>query len=142
MLFRSRRLEGLVAPGTYDVRPGSDAAEALTSVVGASAGRLESSGLVTKAAANDVTPYQALVVGSIAEREGIPLDQTVAVGDGANDLPMLQTAGMGIAFNAKPVVRGAAQASINVPYLDAILFMLGVTREEVEAADATQPAEG
>jgi len=78
----------------------------------------------------------------IAEREGIPLDQTVAVGDGANDLPMLQTAGMGIAFNAKPVVRGAAQTSINVPYLDAILFMLGVTREEVEAADATQPAEG
>lgn len=69
-----RRLEGLVAPGTYDVRPGSDAAEALTSVVGTSAGRLESGGLVSKAAANDVSPYQALVVGSIAEREGIESD--------------------------------------------------------------------
>ena len=69
-----RRLEGLVAPGTYDVRPGSDAAEALTSVVGTSTGRLESGGLVTKAAANDVSPYQALVVGSIAEREGIESD--------------------------------------------------------------------
>ncbi|MFC5066168.1 endolytic transglycosylase MltG [Actinomycetospora atypica] len=69
-----RRLEGLVAPGTYDVRPGSDAAEALTSVVGTSVGRLEAGGLVTKAAANDVTPYQALVVGSIAEREGVESD--------------------------------------------------------------------
>lgn len=69
-----RRLEGLVAPGTYDVRPGSDAAEALTSVVGTSAARLESGGLVTEAAANDVSPYQALVVGSIAEREGIESD--------------------------------------------------------------------
>lgn len=69
-----RRLEGLVAPGTYDVRPGSDAVEALSSVVGASVERLESGGLVTKAAANDVSPYQALVVGSIAEREGIESD--------------------------------------------------------------------
>ena len=69
-----RRLEGLVAPGTYDVRPGSDAAEALTSVVGTSTARLESGGLVTKAAANDVSPYQALVVGSIAESEGIESD--------------------------------------------------------------------
>ncbi|MDL5157970.1 endolytic transglycosylase MltG [Actinomycetospora termitidis] len=69
-----RRLEGLVAPGTYDVRPGADAADALTSVVRGSAERLESSGLVTKAAANDVTPYQALVVASIAEREGIEAD--------------------------------------------------------------------
>jgi len=49
---------------------------------------------------------------------------------------MLQAAGLGIAFNAKPAVRDAADTTVNVPYLDAILFMLGVTREEVEAADA------
>ncbi|NYD35365.1 endolytic transglycosylase MltG [Actinomycetospora corticicola] len=69
-----RRLEGLVAPGTYDVRPGSDAVSALTTVVRTSAETLESAGLVTKAAANDVTPYQALIIGSIAEREGIESD--------------------------------------------------------------------
>ena len=65
------------------------------------------------------------------------MEQTVAIGDGANDLPMLQKAGLGIAFNAKPALAGAADTSLNVPYLDAILFMLGVSREEVEAADAS-----
>ena len=65
------------------------------------------------------------------------MEQIVAVGDGANDLPMLTAAGLGIAFNAKPVVAEAADTTVNVPYLDAILFMLGVTREEVEAADAS-----
>jgi phosphoserine phosphatase len=50
---------------------------------------------------------------------------------------MLQHAGLGIAFNAKPLLKDAADTSISVPYLDAILFMLGVTREEVEAADAS-----
>ncbi len=66
----------------------------------------------------------------------VPLAQTVAIGDGANDLDMLGLAGLGIAFNAKPVVQQAADASVNVPYLDAILYLLGITREEVEAADA------
>jgi phosphoserine phosphatase len=79
---------------------------------------------------------KARLLCQIAEKENIPLEQTVAVGDGANDLPMLRTAGLGIAFNAKPVVRDAADTTVTVPYLDAILFMLGVTREEVEAADA------
>ncbi|WP_018333674.1 endolytic transglycosylase MltG [Actinomycetospora chiangmaiensis] len=69
-----RRLEGLVAPGNYDVRPGSDAVSALATVVRTSAATLESAGVVTKAAANNVTPYQALIVGSIAEREGIESD--------------------------------------------------------------------
>jgi phosphoserine phosphatase len=59
----------------------------------------------------------------------------VAVGDGANDLDMLNTAGLGIAFNAKPIVRAAADTTVNVPYLDAILFLLGITREEIEAAE-------
>ena len=72
----------------------------------------------------------------VARKEGIPLDQTVAVGDGANDLDMLARAGLGIAFNAKPVVRDAADAALSVPYLDAILFLLGVRQSEVAAADA------
>ena len=63
------------------------------------------------------------------------LDQVVAVGDGANDLDMLSAAGLGIAFNARPVVRRAADASLNVPYLDAVLFLLGMTREEIEEVD-------
>jgi phosphoserine phosphatase len=66
---------------------------------------------------------------------GIPLAQCVAVGDGANDIDMLTAAGMGIAFNAKPALREVADAALSYPYLDAVLFMLGVTRAEVEAAD-------
>lgn len=81
---------------------------------------------------------KAELLRHVAELEGIALDQTVAVGDGANDLDMLATAGLGIAFNAKPVVRDAAAATLNVPYLDAVLFMLGVSRGEVEAADAAE----
>jgi phosphoserine phosphatase len=64
----------------------------------------------------------------------------VAIGDGANDLDMLATAGLGVAFNAKPMVRRAAHTAINVPYLDALLFLLGISREDVEAADAEDPA--
>ncbi|MFV0259619.1 MAG: phosphoserine phosphatase SerB, partial [Acidimicrobiales bacterium] len=77
---------------------------------------------------------KAALVRRIAEAESIPLDQVVAVGDGANDLDMLRLAGLGIAFNARAIVRDAADASVNVPYLDAILFVLGITREEVEEA--------
>lgn len=78
-------------------------------------------------------------LAQIAEREGVPLSQTVAVGDGANDLDMLAAAGLGIAFNAKAVVREQADTSVNVPYLDAVLFLLGITREEIERADADDP---
>jgi phosphoserine phosphatase len=79
---------------------------------------------------------KAELLERVARKEGIPLDQTVAVGDGANDLDMLARAGLGIAFNAKPVVRDAADAALSVPYLDAILFLLGVRQSEVAAADA------
>jgi phosphoserine phosphatase len=58
----------------------------------------------------------------------------VAVGDGANDLDMLNAAGLGIAFNAKPVVREQAHAALNQPYLDAVLHVLGFTRDEVRDA--------
>lgn len=70
-----------------------------------------------------------------ATDSGIPLEQTVAIGDGANDLDMITLAGLGIAFNAKPALREAADTTVNVPYLDAVLHVLGITREEVEAAE-------
>ncbi|MQA79380.1 MAG: phosphoserine phosphatase SerB [Streptosporangiales bacterium] len=67
---------------------------------------------------------------------GVPLRQTVAIGDGANDLDMIQRAGLGVAFNAKPALRAAADTSLSLPYLDSLLFLLGIPRDEVEAADA------
>ena len=82
---------------------------------------------------------KAAVLRRTAAAEGIPLEQTVAVGDGANDLDMLAEAGLGIAFNAKPVVRDQADTAVSVPYLDAVLFLLGIRRDEVEAADAADP---
>jgi phosphoserine phosphatase len=69
-----------------------------------------------------------------AAEAGVPLSQTVAIGDGANDLDMLNAAGLGVAFNAKPLVRHAADTAVNVPFLDAVLYLLGITREEVEAS--------
>jgi phosphoserine phosphatase len=84
-------------------------------------------------------PAKARFLESVAEAEGIPLSQAVAVGDGANDLEMLAAAGLGIAFNAKPVVSANADTALTVPYLDAILFLMGVRREQVEAADAADP---
>jgi len=71
-----------------------------------------------------------------ARAAGVPLSQTVAVGDGANDVGMIAAAGLGVAFNAKPVVRDAADTALTVPYLDTILYLLGISREAVEAADA------
>jgi len=70
-----------------------------------------------------------------AAQAGVPVSQAVAVGDGANDLDMIAAAGLGIAFNARPIVRDAADASVSVPYLDAVLYLLGVSRDDIEAAD-------
>jgi phosphoserine phosphatase len=78
---------------------------------------------------------KARLLRRFAAEAGVPLDQTVAIGDGANDLDMLNAAGLGVAFNAKPVVRQAADTAVNVPFLDTVLYLLGITREEVEAAD-------
>ena len=74
-----------------------------------------------------------------AAAEGLPLSRTVAIGDGANDLDMLAVAGLGIAFNAKPAVRASADTALNLPYLDAVLYLLGFSREEVEDAAAQRP---
>ncbi|EME98183.1 putative phosphoserine phosphatase [Streptomyces mobaraensis NBRC 13819 = DSM 40847] len=78
---------------------------------------------------------KARLLRRFAAEAGVPLSQTVAIGDGANDLDMLNAAGLGVAFNAKPVVREAAHTAVNVPFLDTVLYLLGVTREEVEAAN-------
>ena len=78
---------------------------------------------------------KAEVLRRIAAAEQIPLEQVVAIGDGANDLDMLAAAGLGIAFNAKPVVRAQADTAVSVPYLDAILFLLGIRRDEVESVE-------
>lgn len=79
---------------------------------------------------------KAKALRDFAHQAGVPLEQTVAVGDGANDIDMLATAGLGVAFNAKPALREVADASLSYPYLDTVLFLLGVTRAEIEAADA------
>jgi phosphoserine phosphatase len=81
-------------------------------------------------------PGKARALREFAADAGVALSQTVAVGDGANDLDMIAAAGLGIAFNAKPAVRDAADASLSVPHLDAILYLLGISRDDVEAADA------
>ena len=72
---------------------------------------------------------------SFAEAEGLQMHQTVAVGDGANDIDMLSAAGLGIAFNAKPALREVADTSVNHPFLDEVLYILGVPREEVDSSD-------
>ncbi len=82
---------------------------------------------------------KAEILQQVAAVEGIPLSQTVAIGDGANDLDMLARAGLGIAFNAKPAVRQAADTAVSVPYLAAVLFVLGIRRDEVEAVDVEEP---
>jgi phosphoserine phosphatase len=75
---------------------------------------------------------KARALERFASEVGVPLEQTVAVGDGANDIDMISVAGLGIAFNAKPVVREHADAALSVPYLDAVLYFLGISREEIE----------
>ncbi|WP_430333390.1 phosphoserine phosphatase SerB [Rhodococcus sp. ACT016] len=79
---------------------------------------------------------KATALRKFAAEVGVPMEQTVAVGDGANDIDMLTAAGLGVAFNAKPALREVADTALSHPFLDAVLFVLGVTRDEVEAADA------
>ncbi len=80
-------------------------------------------------------PGKRKVLEDLAVRFGIPRRRTIAIGDGANDIDMLEAAGLGIAFNAKPIALAAADASVSVPFLDSVLYLMGITREEVEFAD-------
>jgi phosphoserine phosphatase len=79
---------------------------------------------------------KAKALKELAQEHSIALEQTIAIGDGANDLDMIAVAGLGIAFNAKPAVKAAADSSLSAPYLDSVLYLLGITREEVEESDA------
>jgi phosphoserine phosphatase len=83
-------------------------------------------------------PGKAVALRRFADTFGVPLEQCVAVGDGANDIDMLSTAGLGIAFNAKPALAEVADTALSHPYLDVVLFVLGITRDEVERADAAE----
>lgn len=78
---------------------------------------------------------KAAALRRFAERFGVPLGQTVAIGDGANDIDMLRTAGLGIAFNGKAALRESAEVTLNSPFLDSVLYVLGISRSEIEAAD-------
>ena len=77
---------------------------------------------------------KATALREFAAEHNVGLDQTIAIGDGANDLDMIAIAGMGIAFNAKPAVKAAADSSVSAPYLDSVLYLMGISREEVEEA--------
>ncbi|MCX6437760.1 MAG: phosphoserine phosphatase SerB [Actinobacteria bacterium] len=79
---------------------------------------------------------KAQALKDFAAIEKINIDQTIAIGDGANDLDMIAMAGLGIAFNAKPAVKAAADSSVSAPYLDSVLYLLGIGREEIEEADS------
>jgi len=79
---------------------------------------------------------KAQALREFAAATGVSQSAVIAIGDGANDLDMLNAAGLGIAYNAKPIVQQAADTALNVPYLDTIIYLLGISREEVELADA------
>jgi phosphoserine phosphatase len=75
---------------------------------------------------------KADLLDALAQRERIPLEQTVAVGDGANDLLMIEKAGLGIAFHAKPKLQAAANTSLTKGGLDRILYLLGLRARDVK----------
>ncbi|CAB4752036.1 unannotated protein [freshwater metagenome] len=81
---------------------------------------------------------KASALRDFAEKYKVPMSRTIAVGDGANDLDMLSAAALGIAFNAKPYVRERADSSLTSPFLDTILFVMGISRDEIEQADIQQ----
>jgi phosphoserine phosphatase len=83
---------------------------------------------------------KARIVRDLAAGRGIALDQVIAVGDGANDLPMLEVAGLGIAFNAHAAVRQRAPHLLNRPRLDSILFLLGIAEKDIRALQPKEPA--
>jgi phosphoserine phosphatase len=89
-------------------------------------------GLITGKLVSEIVDGErkAALLARIAGHEGFSLEQTIAVGDGANDLPMLSIAGLGIAFNAKPTVKESAKQSLNTLGLDGILYLMGLSEKE------------
>jgi phosphoserine phosphatase len=111
-------------------------------VVNVRANRLEVvDGLLTGALIGDIVDRKgkALALKDFANQLGVPMSRTIAVGDGANDLDMLNAAALGIAFNAKPFVRDQADSALTSPYLDTILYVMGISRAEIEQADSKDP---
>ncbi|MDP1721225.1 MAG: phosphoserine phosphatase SerB [Candidatus Nanopelagicaceae bacterium] len=78
---------------------------------------------------------KALALREFAVLSGVGMEQTIAIGDGANDLDMIAAAGLGVAFNAKPAVRAAADSALTQPYLDSVLYLMGIAREDIAEAD-------
>jgi phosphoserine phosphatase len=115
----------------------SDAAEALQRRLGldhAFANRLGvAEGRLTGEVVGTIVDAErkAALLGELAASEGISLDQVIAVGDGANDLPMLRKAGLGVAFRAKPAVRAEADVAFSHSGLDAILYLIGLSEAEI-----------
>ncbi|MCQ4621403.1 phosphoserine phosphatase SerB [Corynebacterium sp. CCUG 71335] len=85
---------------------------------------------------------KAEFLAEFAEDSGLRLSQTVAVGDGANDIDMLTAAGLGIAFNAKPALREVADTSVTHPFLDSVLYIMGVPRHEIDTLNEEQGIDG
>jgi len=83
---------------------------------------------------------KATALREFAAAVGVQMEQTIAIGDGANDLDMIAAAGLGVAFNAKPAVRAAADSSITQPYLDSVLYLMGIAREDIDEADQSLQA--
>ncbi len=90
-------------------------------------------GRVTGKVTGDIVDGQkkAELLTFLAEKEGISIEQTIAVGDGANDMPMISIAGLGVAFNAKPLVRANATNSISTLGLDGLLYLIGIHDREI-----------
>ena len=105
-----------------------------TVAAGVCAAALAGTGLGTAPAAN-ATCASIFGIGNGGGCTSSIFGAAIAIGDGANDLDMIAAAGLGIAFNAKPAVRAAADSSLTAPYLDSVLYLLGITREDVEAAN-------
>ena len=91
-------------------------------------------GVVTGKVVGDIVDGEkkAILLRQIAQKENIALEQTIAVGDGANDLPMISIAGLGVAFNAKPVVRQKASNAISSVGLDGLLYLIGIHEREIK----------
>jgi len=118
----------VIAPIVKDLEISHYRANSLEVVEGKLTGKVKGA-IIDRAA-------KAQALRDFASIEGVQLEQTIAIGDGANDLDMISIAGLGIAFNAKPAVKAAADSSVTAPYLDSVLYLLGISREDIEAAGA------